>query len=336
MTEYWKSNERKYCDYCKCWITDNKASVSFHENGKRHKAAIANRISEISRKTAKEEKEKNKVDHELRKMEEAALKAYATDISNKADITGQTLQNLTSSYKESPASTSTNVRQPIGQVDPLRLPDDLVYDERDPKVLKKAIIEPPENQSLWVEGKSEKGFTYYWNVKTYKSVWEAPKEGYMKLEEYERLNEIAKKQQENQYALEAKNFRENVDEEVARYNREKMKKFRKNDGEEKRKEIEEKRTNYVTQEEASTSKIGSWQVVEEKKPELYVDLELPKVEQKWIPPVFSKDSFEPPAEKRFKEKTIGSLEPSLTVGLPVSFNKRKIPKGSVRKRQNDD
>lgn len=23
-TDYWKSNERKFCDFCKCWITDNK------------------------------------------------------------------------------------------------------------------------------------------------------------------------------------------------------------------------------------------------------------------------------------------------------------------------
>lgn len=23
-TEYWKSNDKKYCDFCKCWITDNK------------------------------------------------------------------------------------------------------------------------------------------------------------------------------------------------------------------------------------------------------------------------------------------------------------------------
>lgn len=22
--DYWKSNDRKYCDFCKCWITDNK------------------------------------------------------------------------------------------------------------------------------------------------------------------------------------------------------------------------------------------------------------------------------------------------------------------------
>ena len=24
-TEYWKSLPKKYCDFCKCWITDNKA-----------------------------------------------------------------------------------------------------------------------------------------------------------------------------------------------------------------------------------------------------------------------------------------------------------------------
>ena len=28
MTEYWKSQAKKFCDFCKCWISDNKA-VSF-------------------------------------------------------------------------------------------------------------------------------------------------------------------------------------------------------------------------------------------------------------------------------------------------------------------
>lgn len=22
--DYWKSQDRKYCDFCKCWIADNK------------------------------------------------------------------------------------------------------------------------------------------------------------------------------------------------------------------------------------------------------------------------------------------------------------------------
>ena len=25
MTEYWKSQAKKFCDFCKCWISDNKA-----------------------------------------------------------------------------------------------------------------------------------------------------------------------------------------------------------------------------------------------------------------------------------------------------------------------
>ena len=32
-TEYWKSNTRKFCEYCKCWFADNKASINFHEAG---------------------------------------------------------------------------------------------------------------------------------------------------------------------------------------------------------------------------------------------------------------------------------------------------------------
>lgn len=41
MTEYWKSNPRKFCPQCKVWITDNKISVQFHESGKKHKENVA-------------------------------------------------------------------------------------------------------------------------------------------------------------------------------------------------------------------------------------------------------------------------------------------------------
>lgn len=28
--DYWKSQEKKYCDFCKCWIADNKPVSNFN------------------------------------------------------------------------------------------------------------------------------------------------------------------------------------------------------------------------------------------------------------------------------------------------------------------
>ncbi|MGH0149687.1 UNVERIFIED_CONTAM: hypothetical protein FKN15_025910, partial [Acipenser sinensis] len=45
-TEYWKSQPKKFCQYCKCWIADNKPSIEFHERGKNHKENVHAKISE--------------------------------------------------------------------------------------------------------------------------------------------------------------------------------------------------------------------------------------------------------------------------------------------------
>lgn len=51
-------------------------SISFHEGGKRHKANVAKRISELGRQSIKDERAKQKVDQQIRQMEDAAMKAY--------------------------------------------------------------------------------------------------------------------------------------------------------------------------------------------------------------------------------------------------------------------
>lgn len=75
-------------------------------------------------------------------------------------------------------------------------------------------------QSMWIEAKTDDGNTYYWNVKTNgmslviirwlfifwfdfrsiipESIWTRPKEGYMTLKEYEELNSLAERMNEQQ------------------------------------------------------------------------------------------------------------------------------------------
>eukprot|EP00053_Salpingoeca_punica_P013624 m.123331 g.123331 ORF g.123331 m.123331 type:complete len:66 (-) comp16245_c2_seq1:2408-2605(-) len=46
MADVWKSQPRKFCKFCECWIADNKVSVQFHENGRRHKENVDKRVRE--------------------------------------------------------------------------------------------------------------------------------------------------------------------------------------------------------------------------------------------------------------------------------------------------
>uniref|UniRef100_A0A3B5MU61 Matrin-type domain-containing protein n=1 Tax=Xiphophorus couchianus TaxID=32473 RepID=A0A3B5MU61_9TELE len=78
--DYWKSQPRKFCQYCKCWIADNKPSIEFHERGKNHKENVAAKISEIKKKSVEKAKKEERMSKEFAAMEEAALKAYEEDL----------------------------------------------------------------------------------------------------------------------------------------------------------------------------------------------------------------------------------------------------------------
>jgi len=227
---------------------------------------VAKRITDISRSSEKAEREKQKMSAEIRKMEEAAMKSYAQDIhGHHGDMTARSIHTVLG------ASTSSG-RQGFGvarqrQIDPMRLEGDSDEEEdnRRVNVDKVGSSETVPDASLWVEGKSDEGHTYYWNVKTNESVWQPPKEGYLSYEEYERINQLAIDQQEITQAKESLRFRANADEEVARFNRERHAQiYRKPDNSKEKKQKEEKRLEFKTEEEAATKEIGQWQIVETK------------------------------------------------------------------------
>ncbi|XP_038215012.1 WW domain-binding protein 4 [Zerene cesonia] len=143
MTEYWKSQARKYCEFCKCWLADNKVSISFHENGKRHKESVKKHISLISKKSAKEFKVKEKQDDDIKKMEEAAMSAYLKDVQNNADL------------------TSKNINEMLGQSG---------NSSQDIVVTASGLTAEP----IWHEVKGADGNSYYWNTQTNETAWDAP------------------------------------------------------------------------------------------------------------------------------------------------------------------
>uniref|UniRef100_UPI00398F0735 WW domain-binding protein 4 isoform X3 n=1 Tax=Pristiophorus japonicus TaxID=55135 RepID=UPI00398F0735 len=144
MADYWKSQPKKFCDYCKCWIADNKPSVEFHERGKNHQENVARKISEIKKKSLEKAKEEERAAKEFAEMENAAMKAYQEDLKRLG-------VNVSAS-----SSSSTTEKKPAVKVSDA---------QRGTKQNK---------ANIWVDGLSPEGYTYYYNTGTGESRWEKP------------------------------------------------------------------------------------------------------------------------------------------------------------------
>lgn len=166
---------------------------------------------------------------------------------------------------------------------------------------------------------------------TIETTWEKPKEGYMKIDEYEKLNAIAVKQQEEKLQQEMTETIENADELAAKYKREQSKKYRKftEDPKPKEEPLNNFADIYGTYHDRP---LGEWQAVDsepEKKEAL--DLELPKQDFANYYAVASVSNDEPPV-KKFKEKTVTKLDDDSS---PAVFKKRKFTNKNIRRAEVD-
>ncbi|XP_014672481.1 PREDICTED: WW domain-binding protein 4-like isoform X1 [Priapulus caudatus] len=155
MTEYWISTPRKFCEFCKCWITDNKPSVDFHERGKRHQENVKIKISEVRKKGQEVYEAKKQEENDIATMEAAALAAVQNDISNDPSLAAAYGMKLN---KETVAEKDDDLRTNI-QVETAKKCENTG----------KAV-----DLSDWQEAQTSEGYTYYWNEKTRETKWELP------------------------------------------------------------------------------------------------------------------------------------------------------------------
>ncbi|XP_064636121.1 WW domain-binding protein 4-like [Lineus longissimus] len=167
MSEYWKSNPRKYCDFCKCWIAENKPSIDFHEKGKRHLENVKKKIDTLKKKGLKDAKAQDERSADMAKMERDALEALKRDIANDPSMAAvygvkikekvHTVENRPEGF-EQPEETE---QESTTSADPAKNTTDTTTAGTD-----------------WDEAKSPDGYTYYWNKITGETSWTQP-EGYV-------------------------------------------------------------------------------------------------------------------------------------------------------------
>ncbi|XP_013413152.1 WW domain-binding protein 4 [Lingula anatina] len=307
MADYWKSNPRKFCEYCKCWIADNKPSIDFHEKGKRHKENVEKKIDELRKKGVADAKKKQFEEDAFKEMELAALEAFKKDLIDNPDLAKQ--YGVRIPLKTESVATCAPPPNP-------ETSGDAEEDASESTV--------PEIKE-WYEAKSDEGYTYYWNIATGESTWEAP-EKYLSLEEQERQQKgdaaPVEDDQSDDTKYENSESKEDPVIDLADIPLDSIPM------------PSEKIVPKIVEDRNARAAYGSWEsaVVEEEQ----IDLQLPQQPQYEEIPLPDIADDEP--KLKFKEKKVTSLKTVRDTGETVAFKKRKISdkKANMRRRGDDD
>lgn len=212
MADVWKSQGRKFCEICKVWFGDNRASIEFHERGKKHKEALAAKIRELSRASREKEKAQAQMSTALAAMEAAALRTMrengegvehgpalpSTGLASKIfdprqlkDIGSMAREMAKRKNEMQEAKSQKRVAPSVPYSTPKyfkrELPVPVEYLEANIAIPKQEVESLPSycEETVWVEADAGDGRTYYYHMYTGVSQWEQPKSFYT-AEEYKR------------------------------------------------------------------------------------------------------------------------------------------------------
>ncbi|CAB3407839.1 unnamed protein product [Caenorhabditis bovis] len=237
MADVWVSTGKRYCEICKVWFGNNKASQDHHDRGERHKAMLANKIRETMQKGKKQELANAKLNATLAKMTAAATSTMAKrgeGIIQGPQLPSMGLQmnifdpnkfkDVGSMAKEMSARRDgirkgiSGAAPPPAANHPMKITkDDVVSAYRDltnpqaagaqgpalPEAY--AVKYLPETQTkcaeiCWVRAKSEEG-TYYWNLFDNSTRWDQPSHFYTEEQYEEKVREFEENRKRNYYGL---------------------------------------------------------------------------------------------------------------------------------------
>lgn len=310
MADYWVSQGRKHCDFCDCWIADNRPSIDFHERGKRHTENVEKKIAELRKKGLQQAKDAENFESTMKKIEEAALKKFQEDIANDPVLSAkykalQAKSDALSKQKEEAAAAQASSQEPSQERD---------GSER---------LQSTEEQTgqVWYEGTTDEGAVYYFNSVTQESRWEKPPD----------FDGVG-------YQQDASSTETNADEASEALEKEEEDNNKKDEEEDDDEEDDD--TERKPFKRKASAAYGTWTTIEREDP---VDLQLPgdrqgfSKSQQYVPRVAEK---KPKGRMKFQEKTIESLATTSSQstgadgGAQVGFKKRKFG-GNVRKRDKD-
>ncbi|XP_041358685.1 WW domain-binding protein 4-like [Gigantopelta aegis] len=343
MSDYWISIPRKFCEFCKCWITDNKPSVDFHERGKRHQENVKKKIDDVKKKSLEKAQKDEEMNSDIKKMEQAALEAFRKDLANNPEMAARYAAKLKAARE---AEELKEKKSKPSKTKPV-----------DEKTASDSSQTASQEIHEWYEAKSAEGYTYYWSTVTGASVWEAP-DSYVSLAEQEsKAEEALGKNSPELKSDTSKDQKESSTSTSAAAA----------DDDDVSPDMIPLPVNVPSPSEiplpsetslvpASTDNIpaapepetpredprwaraayGSWETVKVEEP-VYVDLELPQPAQGTEVSDIPLPGMVPSEPKvKFKEKKVVSL--GSKDGAPVAFKKRKLGANvrSMRKRDDDD
>lgn len=153
MSEYWVSQGRRMCPYCKCWTADNKASINFHEQGKNHKENVKRKLDELRKKGLEDARKRDAESSDMAKIEKAALESYKKDLAANKGVSSA-YGTLPKASEETPSAIHDKAKSNAPQ----------------------SQISGGNEQSDgdWVTAYTDEGHPYYWNSKTNETSWYPP------------------------------------------------------------------------------------------------------------------------------------------------------------------
>ena len=158
MADYWKSQEKHYCDFCKCWTANNKSSIEFHERGKNHQANVKRRLAEIKKNSIEKRKKEESTRQMFAQMEKDALAAVQKDITGANSMVGKgDMKKIVEAHSDKKNTDLTDSTYP------------------------------------WTVMNTPQGFKYYYNSQTGESTWQMPEV----FKELQRKKEKAERETEN-------------------------------------------------------------------------------------------------------------------------------------------
>uniref|UniRef100_A0A915ETJ1 WW domain-binding protein 4 n=1 Tax=Ditylenchus dipsaci TaxID=166011 RepID=A0A915ETJ1_9BILA len=208
MSEYWKSNAKKFCEICKTWYADNKISSENHERGLKHKAMVQQRIRESGQKAREKDRKENDLRHTLICMEQAALVSMQKDLNSEKERQRNSRQAASSSApqvkgvdpreeiraqkRKLAELKKTSKRSQFWDPDAPDSTHEQNFDDVHNQVQNFMDSSLQTREAHWVQSETENGQTYYWNIYSGDTRWEVPEEPFYTAQQYsQRYNEIA-------------------------------------------------------------------------------------------------------------------------------------------------